>query len=131
MRSTCSSSSRLTRSALVVRHHVEQRGRLGRGHRPDNPHLALGVEVAEDLGPEPRWEQVEDRVPLAGLEVLDHLGDVGGVLIAEEIAQRRCLAGLDQLAQVGHQQRISHSAPPFVPVLSRGFGRVNESDAQQ
>ena len=74
---------------------------------------------------------MEDRVPLAGLEVLDHLGDVGGVLIAEEIAERRCLTGLDQLAQVGHQQRIPHSAPPFVPVLSRGYGRVNESEAKR
>ncbi len=76
----------------------------------------FAVEVAQHLGAEPRREQAEDRVPLGRLQVLDHLGDVGGVVIAEEVAQRVGLAGLDQLAEVGHQQRVPHRAPSFARV---------------
>ena len=57
--------------------------------------------------------------PSVGLEVLDDLGDVGGVVVAEEVAEDGVLAGVDQLAEVGHQQRVSHSVP------SRSVGSVD------
>ena len=97
---------------LVVRHVVQELGRLGVGHGLDDPVLALGVQVAEDLGPIPRQEDAEEGVAVPGFQVLDQLGDPPRVLVLDEFAQRGHLSALDQFAQVGHQERISHG-PSF------------------
>jgi hypothetical protein len=70
---------------FVVRHHVEQAGCLARRHRPDDPDLAVGVEIAEHLRPQPVREQTNDAIALARFEILEHLGDVGGMVFAEEV----------------------------------------------
>ena len=94
--------------ALVVRHQVEQLGRLLGRHRLDEPDLAVVVEVAEDLGAVARRQDAEQGVAVVGLEVLDHLGDPAGVVLGEEVAQAGDFAVADQLAEVGHQERMSH-----------------------
>ena len=50
---------------VVVRHQVQQRGRLGRRHRLDDADLALGLDIAHHLGPGPVGQERERRVPLA------------------------------------------------------------------
>jgi len=95
-----------------VRHQVQEPCGLGRGHRLDDVDLAVAVEVAEHLRTAACGQELEDRVTLGRFQVLDHLGDVSGVMIAKEVAKHRRLAGLEQLAEVGHQQRIRIRYPP-------------------
>ena len=73
--------------ALVVRHQVQQLGGLRRRHRLDDPVLAVGVEVAEDLGPVAGQQDAEEGVAVVGLQVLDQLGDARRVLVLDEVAQ--------------------------------------------
>jgi len=98
-------------SAVVVRHQVQERRGLDGGHRVDDADLPLGVDVAHDRRLEPVGEDGEDRVPLVLVHVFDHLGDVRRVLLGEEVAEGGDLARLDQLPEVGHEQRISQHQP--------------------
>ena len=50
--------------------------------------------------------------PSSVLEVFDHLGDPAGVMLGEEVAQAGDLSVADQLAEVGHQERMSHWTLP-------------------
>ena len=93
---------------FVVRHEVEQFGRLLGRHGLDEPDLALGAEVAQDLGAVARQQDPEQGVAVLGLQVLDQLGDPPRVLVLEEFAQGGDFSALDQFAEVGHQERISH-----------------------
>ena len=93
---------------FVVRHVVQQLGRLLGRHGLDDPVLALGAEVAQDLGAVARQQDPEQGVAVLGLQVLDQLGGPPRVLVLDEFAQGGDFAALDQLAQVGHQERVSH-----------------------
>ena len=96
-----------------------------RRHHLDEPDLAVGVEVAEHLGPVARGQDAEEGVALVGLEVLDQLGDPARVMVGEEVAQAGDLAVVDQLAEVGNQERISHRSPSVSgPRIAAWFDRI-------
>ncbi len=73
--------------ALVVRHQVEQFGRLFGGHRLDEPELAVFIQVAEHIGAIAGRQDAEEGVAVVGLEVLDDLGEPARVVLGEEVAQ--------------------------------------------
>ena len=89
-------------------HEVQQLGDVPRGHRLHEPRLVLGPEVAHDLGPAAGRQQADDGVAVAGAQVVEDLRHPRGVHPLEEIDERRRLAGADQLAEVGDQQRVPH-----------------------
>ena len=95
-------------SPFVVRHVVQQFGRLLGRHGLDDPVLALGAEVAQDLGAVARQQDPEQGVAVLGLQILDQLGGPPRVLVLDEFAQGGDFSALDQFAQVGHQERVSH-----------------------
>ena len=83
------------------------------------------VEVAEDLGAVAGRQDAEEGVAIVGLEVLDHLGEPARVMLGEEVAQAGDLAVVDQLAEVGHQQRMSHG-----PSSGRGMLVADRSSGE-
>ena len=104
---------------LVVRHQVEELGRLFGRHRLDEAELAVVVEVAEDIGAIARRQDPEEGVAVIRLEVLDDLGEPARVVVGEEVAQGGDFTVADQLAEVGHQERMSHGR------LERRWQRAN------
>ncbi len=93
---------------LVVRHQMKQlRGVLG-GHRLDELLLAIFFEVVQDRGAVARGQDVEDGVGILVFEVFHQLGQTRGVMLDEEVAQAGDFSVLDQLAEVGNEERIMH-----------------------
>ena len=74
----------------------------------DEAGLAVSVQVAEDVGAVAGRQDPEKGVAVVGLEVFDDLGEAAGVVVGEEVAQGGDFAVVDQLAEVGHQERMSH-----------------------
>ena len=56
---------------FVVRHVVQQFGRLLRWHGLDEPILAFGIQIAQDLGAVARQQDPEQRIAVLGLQILD------------------------------------------------------------
>ena len=99
------------------------RGRLFRRQLLDVNDLPVGAEIAQHVGPSPRGQHSEDLITFFRIEVFNDLGGLGGVMVPEEITQGGRFARPDQFAKVGHQQRVSHSAPPWTDVERSWQGR--------
>src|SRR5262249_43883032 len=97
--------------SLVVRHQVEEFGRVLGGHGRDQVGLAIVVQIGKDLGAIPGWEYGEKGIGFRSFQVFHQLGDAAGVILGEVVGETGNLAFVDQLAEVWHQERISHE--PF------------------